>query len=147
MDGDIGIGSDGMGVDPDRGRGGAQDGIRPGVRAPLLPFWGHGPMDRDVCQYRRLRPLRLLLSEFLSTTKRFSAFSASSAFSARRRMGRVALAAFGLSLCIESLQLILRLGVFEITDLVLNTVGGGVGGLMSVGLRKVMRSEVTHFRP
>ena len=89
VDGDIGIGGDGMGVDseavlgvwgdmpggdgfygpvpagyggadPDRGRGGAQDGIRPGVRAPLFPFWGHGPMDGDVCQYRRLRPLRVL---------------------------------------------------------------------------------------
>ena len=88
MDGDIGIGGDGVGfdseavfgvwgdlfggdgfygpvpagyggADPDRGRGGAQDGIRPGVRAPLFPFWGHGPMDGDVCQYRRLCPLRV----------------------------------------------------------------------------------------
>lgn len=66
-------------------------------------------------------PFGFFLSEFLSMTKRFDA---SRAFSARRRMGRVALAAFGLSLCIESLQLILRLGVFEITDLVLNTAGG-----------------------
>ena len=48
------------GAAPDRGRGGAQDGLRSGVRAPLFPFWGHGPMDGDVCQYRRLRPLRVL---------------------------------------------------------------------------------------
>ena len=67
-------------------------------------------------------PFGFFLSEFLSTTKRFSA---------KRRMGRVALAAFGLSLCIESLQLILRLGVFEITDLVLNTVGGVIGTMIS----------------
>lgn len=74
-------------------------------------------------------PFGFFLSEFLSTTKRFSA---------RRQIGRVALAALGLSLCIESLQLIFRLGVFEITDLVLNTLGGFVGALMSVGVRKVV---------
>ena len=68
MDGDIGIGGDGMsldseevlgvwrdcfwgdgfyvpvpagygGPDPDRGRGGTQDGVRPGVRVQFLPFW------------------------------------------------------------------------------------------------------------
>ena len=66
-------------------------------------------------------PFGFFLSEFLSMTKRFGA---SSAFSARRRIGLVALAAFGLSLCIESLQLILRLGVFEITDSVLNMLEG-----------------------
>ena len=75
-------------------------------------------------------PFGFFLSEFLSMTKHFSA---------RRQIGRVAIAAFGLSLCIESLQLILRLGVFEITDLVLNTLGGFVGALMSVGVRKVVR--------
>ena len=80
-------------------------------------------------------PFGFFLSEFLSMTKRFGT---SSAFSARRRIGLVALAAFGLSLCIESLQLILRLGVFEITDLVLNTLGGIVGALMSAGVRKVV---------
>ena len=78
-------------------------------------------------------PFGLFLSEFLSTTKRFSA---------RHQIGRVALAAFGLSLCIESLQLIFRLGVFEITDLVLNTLGGFVGALMSVGVRGIFRSGV-----
>ncbi len=74
-------------------------------------------------------PFGFFLSEFLSTTRRYSA---------RRQIGRVALAAFVLSLCIESLQLIFRLGVFEITDLVLNTLGGFVGALMSVGVRKVV---------
>lgn len=74
-------------------------------------------------------PFGFFLSEFLFTTKRFSA---------GRQIGRVALAAFVLSLCIESLQLIFRLGVFEITDLVLNTLGGFVGALMSVGVRKVV---------
>ena len=80
-------------------------------------------------------PFGFFLSEFLSTTKRFSA---------RRQIGRVALAAFGLSLCIESLQLIFRLGVCEITDLVLNTLGGFIGALMSVGVRKVV-GERSHW--
>ena len=48
------------------------------------------------------------------------------------------LAAFGLSLCMECLQLVLRVGFFELTDLALNTVGGGVGALFSAGLWKVM---------
>ncbi len=74
-------------------------------------------------------PFGFFLSEFLSTTKRFVS---------KCQIGLVALAAFGLSLCIESLQLIFRLGVFEITDLVLNTLGGVVGALMSAGLRKVV---------
>lgn len=81
-------------------------------------------------------PFGFFLSELLSTTKRFSA---------RRQIGRVALAAFGLSLCIESLQLIFRLGVFEITDLVLNTLGGFVGALMSVGVRKVVGGDERIF--
>ena len=48
-----------------------------------------------------------------------------------RRVGLVTLAAFGLSLCIECLQLVLHVGFFEVTDLVMNTVGGGVGGLVA----------------
>lgn len=80
-------------------------------------------------------PFGFFLSEFLSTTKRFSTW---------HQIGRVALAAFVLSLCIESLQLIFRLGVFEITDLVLNTLGGFVGALMSAGVRKVV-GEKRHW--
>ncbi len=83
-------------------------------------------------------PFGFFLSEFLSTTKRFSA---------RRQIDRVALVAFGLSLCIETLQLVFRLGVFEITDLVLNTLGGFVGSLISVGLRKVVGREVIDINP
>lgn len=74
-------------------------------------------------------PFGFFLSGFLFTTKRFSA---------RRQIGCVALVAFGLSLCIETLQLVFHLGVFEITDLVLNTLGGVVGALLSVGVRKVV---------
>ena len=54
------------------------------------------------------------------------------------RLGLVTLAAFGLSLCIECLQLVLHVGFFEITDLVMNTVGGVLGAWISVGVRKVV---------
>ena len=74
-------------------------------------------------------PFGFFLSEFLSTTKRLGFW---------RRVGLATLYTFVLSLLIESLQLILRLGVFEITDLVLNTAGGFVGAGMAVMVRKVM---------
>ena len=49
------------------------------------------------------------------------------------RIGWATLGGFGLSLCIECLQLIFRLGYFELTDLVLNTVGTFLGaGLAAV---------------
>lgn len=60
-----------------------------------------------------------------------------------RRVGLVTLAAFGLSLCIECLQLVLHVGFFEVTDLVMNTVGGVLGSWISVGFRKVM-GEISH---
>ena len=74
-------------------------------------------------------PFGLLLSEFLASAKRFSA---------GRRLGLATLAGFGLSLCIECLQLLLRVGFFELTDLVMNTLGAFVGALISAGLRKVV---------
>lgn len=74
-------------------------------------------------------PFGLFLSEFLASAKRFSA---------GRRLGLATLAGFGLSLCIECLQLVLRVGFFELTDLVMNTLGAFVGALISFGLRKVV---------
>ena len=68
-------------------------------------------------------PFGLFLSEFLASTK---------SFGAGRRLGLVTLAGFGLSLTIECLQLLLRVGFFELTDLVMNTLGAFVGEGMSV---------------
>ena len=99
-------------------------GFDPGYELHYFLFGGMVRWTEMFANIAVFVPFGFFLSEFLSMTKRFGA---SSAFSARRQMGRVALAAFGMSLCIESLQLILRLGVFEITDLVLNTVGGVIG--------------------
>ena len=58
-----------------------------------------------------------------------------------RRVGLVTLAAFGLSLCIECLQLVLHVGFFEVTDLVMNTVGGGVGGLVAGGIVRLVKER------
>lgn len=38
-------------------------------------------------------------------------------------------AAFSLSLCVEFMQTVLRLGTFQFADLFYNTLGGGLGGL------------------
>ena len=50
------------------------------------------------------------------------------------RIGWATLSGFGLSLCIEFLQLMFRLGFFELTDLVLNTVGTFLGAGLVVGV-------------
>lgn len=74
-------------------------------------------------------PFGFFLSEFLASAKRFRP---------GRRFWIATLAGFGLSFCIESLQLLLQVGFFELTDLVMNTVGAFVGALISAGVRKVM---------
>ena len=74
-------------------------------------------------------PFGFFLSEFLASAK---------SFSIGRRLGLVTLSGFGLSLTIECLQLLLHVGFFELTDLVMNTVGAFVGALISVGVMKVV---------
>lgn len=49
------------------------------------------------------------------------------------------LATFCLSLCIECLQLALHVGFFELTDLVMNTLGGLVGALISLLFRMALK--------
>ena len=85
-------------------------------------------------------PFGFFLAEFLAVAPVSSAGpkSTTKRFGIGRRLGVAALTAFGLSLCIELLQLVLKVGYFEQTDLVLNTLGGFVGALMSVGVRKVV---------
>jgi len=47
--------------------------------------------------------------------------------------------AFIFSISIEMLQLLLRLGTFQLSDLFYNTVGGVLGGLMYYTVMKVRR--------
>ena len=47
--------------------------------------------------------------------------------------------AFIFSISIEVLQLFLRLGTFQLSDLFYNTVGGMIGGLMYYGITKAKK--------
>ena len=47
--------------------------------------------------------------------------------------------AFIFSISIEMLQLFLRLGTFQLSDLFYNTVGGMIGGLMYYGITKAKK--------
>ena len=47
--------------------------------------------------------------------------------------------AFLFSVMIELLQLLLRLGTFQISDIVYNTVGGMLGGILYVGVKQLMK--------
>ena len=46
---------------------------------------------------------------------------------------------FGFSLMIEMLQLLLRLGTIQLSDIFYNTVGGMIGGLMYYGIMKARK--------
>ena len=59
------------------------------------------------------------------------AFLRSTGMGLWRCLGRVTLLAFGLSLCIECIQWALHVGIFEVTDLVLNGLGVVIGALTS----------------
>ena len=47
--------------------------------------------------------------------------------------------AFGFSLMIEMLQLLLRLGTFQLSDIFYNTVGGVLGGVCYCGIKKAIQ--------
>ncbi len=67
-------------------------------------------------------PFGFFLSEFLFSTK--SSVD-------KNQLVVITVSAFGFSLIIECLQLFLHLGLFELTDLVMNTAGAFVGGCLS----------------
>ena len=68
-------------------------------------------------------PLGLLLFEALSVMRN------------KRGWIITVLLVSGLSLLIESLQWILGVGFFEVTDLLLNTLGGAIGATVAFGVR------------
>ena len=75
-------------------------------------------------------PFGFTLAEFLSSAKRLAGW---------RCLKYTALTALGLSLCIECLQLLLRAGMFELTDLVLNTAGAALGAALPLACRALFR--------
>lgn len=86
----------------------------------------HSSENRHVDFYANIIafiPFGFFLSEFLSVTKKTRMLI---------RLGLTTLIASVLSLCIECLQLILHVGFSELTDLVMNTVGGFLGAGIAV---------------
>lgn len=96
---------------------------------------GQGPVE-TLSNIAVFVPSGFFLGEWLASSNRTGSW---------RRGGLVTLAAFGLSLCIECLQLVLHVGFFEVTDLVMNTLGGFVGALISVGVRKGVGETIESF--
>ena len=72
-------------------------------------------------------PFGFFMAEALAALRRYGAW---------RSLGLATLAGLALSLLIELLQLLLRVGYFELTDLVLNTAGAFAGAVAAVVLRK-----------
>lgn len=75
-------------------------------------------------------PLGFFLSEFLFVVYKFSH---------RRLIGLVIVSSLCYSLCIECIQIILKAGYFEFTDVLLNTSGALIGAYFSLLARKVIR--------
>ena len=72
-------------------------------------------------------PFGVALSEFLCSTQ---------SIRAKRCLGSVVVTSFGLSLLIECLQLLLKVGLFEIMDIVLNSSGAVLGTTIALFIRK-----------
>ena len=68
-------------------------------------------------------PFGICLEECFATAKRRFGFW--------RRIGWATLIGLALSLCVECLQWVLRVGFFELTDLVLNTLGAFAGAALA----------------
>ena len=68
-------------------------------------------------------------SEFLCSTR---------SISAKQCLGSVIMTSLGLSLLIECLQWLLKVGLFEITDIILNTLGAVIGAMIALPIRKVV---------
>ena len=76
-------------------------------------------------------PFGLFFSEFLSASR--------PEMGDWRRLGVVTVAAFGLSLVAECLQWGLRVGMFELSDLVLNALGALLGAALASGARALLK--------
>lgn len=92
---------------------------------------GQGPVEA-IANIAVFVPFGFFLSEFLASAKRLRP---------GRRFWLATLAGFGLSLCIVSLQLLLHVGFFELTDLVMNTVGTGMGVAGGTGIVRLFSRE------
>ena len=94
---------------------------------------GQGPVE-TLSNIAVFVPFGFFLGEWLASSNRTGSW---------RRVGLVTLAAFCLSLSIECLQLVLKVGFFEVTDLVMNTVGAIIGVGVAIIGRTVLGVDKT----
>ena len=92
---------------------------------------GQGPAE-IISNIAVFVPFGLFLAEFLASLNPTGFW---------RRVGLVTLSAFCLSLCIECLQLVFRVGFFELTAVVLNTLGGLDGAGVAVVIRSLLAKQ------
>jgi glycopeptide antibiotics resistance protein len=65
-------------------------------------------------------------------------------FANLQRAGKTTGTVFLISLGFETMQLIFNLGVFDMDDLILNTLGGAIGYFLYSGSKKLMYMDNTH---
>lgn len=61
-----------------------------------------------------------------------------------RKILNITLLSFEFSLTIELLQLIFRVGIFDVDDLLMNTLGGLIGGICFIICHKIFNSITKH---
>ena len=59
---------------------------------------------------------------------------------------RILLLSFEFSLCVETIQLVWKVGSFDVDDLLLNTIGALAGYLTFCGARKIWRRYSAAYR-
>lgn len=81
-------------------------------------------------------PLGFFLSEFYSTAW---------GLDVKQIICFVLKVSLGLSVCIEALQLFFHLGLFELTDMVMNTFGALIGASVSISILALLSSNKGRF--
>ncbi|MFV0341694.1 MAG: VanZ family protein [Anaerocolumna sp.] len=61
-----------------------------------------------------------------------------------RKLFHITLLSFELSLTVELLQLIFRVGIFDVDDLFMNTLGGFIGGICFMICHKIYKTWFEH---
>lgn len=95
----------------------------------------HGSVSQRVpilINFVAFLPFGFFLSEYLFSTKPSVS---------KHQLVIITVSAFALSLFVECLQLFLHIGLFELTDLVMNTAGAFVGGYLSRISRTIFRGN------
>ncbi|BBF44101.1 VanZ family protein [Lachnospiraceae bacterium KM106-2] len=99
-------------------------------------------------QYRQLIGWESFIVNILGNIFAFSPFGFFLPMLCRktRHWFHITLLSFELSLCIETLQLATKLGIFDVDDLIMNTIGGLVGYIIFAISYRLVRSTAKGAR-